>query len=157
MRRNRPPSSGGFSQRRFSVPAAPPRSPGVSGLPMPSSEPTWPAKPCLRRKCFGGRWSWSSSTANPARLLPGNAQSVSAITVQLLQAASEIAGGDAALAKHLGISERLLARFMAGHRELPDPLLLRAGDIFLGDPQSPAPSASEVAPPLFPGVQNVDR
>src|SRR5258706_5419667 len=126
MRRNRPPSSGGFSQRRFSVPAAPPRSPGVSALPIPNSEPTWPAKPCLRRKCFGGRWSWSSSTASPARLLPGNAQSVSAITVQLLRAASEIAGGDAPLAKHLGINERLLARFMAGHWQPARPLLLSA-------------------------------
>ena len=71
---------------------------------------------------------------------------MSAITVQLLQVASEIAGGDAALAKDLGISERLLARFMAGHRELPDPLLLRAVDIVLADRQSRLPSASELAP-----------
>src|SRR5260221_8165333 len=137
MRRNRPPSSGGFSQRRFSVPAAPPRSRGVSALPIPSSEPTWPAKPCHRRKCFGGRWSWSSSSASPARLLPGNAQSVSAITVQLLQAASEIAGGDAALAKHLGVSERLLARFMAGHPGLPHPLRLTCVGLVLEGPPLP--------------------
>jgi DNA-binding transcriptional regulator YdaS (Cro superfamily) len=58
---------------------------------------------------------------------------VSATTVKLLQAASEIVGGDEALANHLGISERLLSRFMADRRELPDQLLLRAVDIVFAD------------------------
>src|SRR5437764_392889 len=70
---------------------------------------------------------------------------VSAITVQLLQAASEIAGGEAALARQLGISERLLARFMADRREMPDRLLLRAVDIVLADRQSRSPPGSQLA------------
>ena len=66
---------------------------------------------------------------------------MSATTVQLLQVASEILGSDAALAKHLGIGETLLARFMEDTRELPDGLLLRAVDIILGDRQSRLPPA----------------
>jgi DNA-binding transcriptional regulator YdaS (Cro superfamily) len=58
---------------------------------------------------------------------------VSATTVKLLQAASEIVGGEAALANRLGISERLLSRFMADRRELPDHLLLRAVDIVFAE------------------------
>lgn len=66
---------------------------------------------------------------------------MSATTVQLLQVASEIVGGDAALARHLGIGETLLARFMDDSRELPDGLLLRAVDIILSDRQSRLPPA----------------
>jgi DNA-binding transcriptional regulator YdaS (Cro superfamily) len=51
----------------------------------------------------------------------------------LLRAASEIAGGDDALARHLGISHTLLARFISDSTELPDVLLLRAVDIVLGN------------------------
>jgi hypothetical protein len=69
--------------------------------------------------------------------LPGAAWSaadaVSASTVKLLRAASEIAGGDRALAEHLGIGETLLAKFMDDSVELPDRLLLRAVDIILAD------------------------
>ena len=54
---------------------------------------------------------------------------MSTTTTALLKAASEIAGGNIALAKELGIGERLLAKFMAGVFELPDQLLLRAVDI----------------------------
>jgi len=53
----------------------------------------------------------------------------------LLQAAGEIVGGHRALARHLGIGETLLTKFMAGGQELPDPLLLRAVDIILADRQ----------------------
>lgn len=67
---------------------------------------------------------------------------MSATTVQLLQAASEIAGGNKALALELGISESLLRRFMSDARELPDGLLLRAVDIILADrlARQPAPA-----------------
>ena len=58
---------------------------------------------------------------------------MSATIVQLLQAASEIVGGNRALAIQLGISEALLRRFLADARELPDGLLLRAVDIILAD------------------------
>lgn len=61
------------------------------------------------------------------------AVAVSASTVKLLRAASEIAGGDRALAEHLGIGETLLAKFMEDSVELPDRLLLRAVDIILAD------------------------
>jgi DNA-binding transcriptional regulator YdaS (Cro superfamily) len=65
---------------------------------------------------------------------------VSATTVKLLQVASEIVGGDEALAKRLGISERLLSRFGADRLELPDHLLLRAVDIVIAERQSRLPS-----------------
>jgi hypothetical protein len=61
---------------------------------------------------------------------------VSATTVKLLRAASEIVGGDKALADHLCIGEALLARYMADERVLPDPLLLRAVDVILEDRKS---------------------
>lgn len=64
---------------------------------------------------------------------------MSATTIKLLQTASEIVGGDAALADRLGISERLLARFMADRIELPDQLLLLAVDIVVADRQSRLP------------------
>jgi hypothetical protein len=70
---------------------------------------------------------------------------VSATTVRLLQAASEISGGGRALAGRLGISEALLSRFMADLRELPDPLLLRAVDIILADRQARLPGILPVA------------
>lgn len=68
---------------------------------------------------------------------------MSATTVRLLKAASEIAGGDRALAERLGVSEALLGKFLADSLQLPDPVLLRAVDIILADRQA-AP------PPLVP-------
>jgi hypothetical protein len=56
--------------------------------------------------------------------------------VQLLRAASEVVGGNRALAGRLGISEALLAKFVADTLELPDPLLLCAVDIILAERQS---------------------
>ena len=61
---------------------------------------------------------------------------MSATTVKLLRAASEIVGGDKALADWLGVSETLLARYLADERVLPDPLLLRAVDVILEDRRS---------------------
>lgn len=61
---------------------------------------------------------------------------MSATTVRLLQAASEILGGDKALAERLGIGETLLSKLLADSPELPDPLLLRAVDIIIADRQS---------------------
>ncbi len=83
---------------------------------------------------------------------------MSATTVQLLQVASEIVGGDAALARHLGIGETLLARFMDDSRELPDALLLRAVDIILTDRQSRLPPAGRtgILPPTPDVAQNPD-
>ena len=57
-------------------------------------------------------------------------------TVRLLQAAAEVVGGEKALAKELGISEKLLSRFMTEFISLPDPLFLRAVDIVLDRQQS---------------------
>ena len=68
---------------------------------------------------------------------------MSATTVRLLKAASEIVGGDRRLADHLGIDETLLAKFMADHRELPDGLLLRTVDIILAERQSGLPVAGQ--------------
>ena len=70
---------------------------------------------------------------------------MSATTIKLLQTASEIVGGDAALANRLGISERLLARFMADRIELPDQLLLLTVDIVVADRQSRLPLTSHLA------------
>jgi hypothetical protein len=60
---------------------------------------------------------------------------MSVTTVALLRAASEIAGGEKALAECLGVSETMLAKFMADSFELPDLLLLRAVDLILANRQ----------------------
>jgi hypothetical protein len=57
-------------------------------------------------------------------------------TVRLLQAAADVVGGEKALARELGISEKLLSRFMTDFISLPDPLFLRAVDIVLDRQQS---------------------
>jgi hypothetical protein len=78
---------------------------------------------------------------------------VSATTVKLLQVAAEIVGGEEALAARLGISERMLVRFLTDSRELPDALLLRAVDIVLAD--HPRPPANElVLVPQGPGHES---
>lgn len=58
---------------------------------------------------------------------------MSTTTTRLLQAAAEIAGGKEAVARRLGITEALLADFMADRLTLPDTLLLRTVDIILED------------------------
>jgi hypothetical protein len=76
---------------------------------------------------------------------------VSATTVQLLRAASEIVGGNKALAERLGVGETLLALFLGDMRELPDRLLLRAVDIILADRQGPVPNQPAAnSPPNSP-------
>ncbi len=84
---------------------------------------------------------------------------MSATTVRLLEAASEIVGGEAALARYLGIGETLLGRFMEDTRELPDGLLLRAVDIILSDRQSRLPPAGRtgILPPKDDVAQNPDH
>jgi hypothetical protein len=57
-------------------------------------------------------------------------------TVRLLRAAADVVGGEKALARELGISEKLLSRFMADFISLPDPLFLRVVDIILDHQQS---------------------
>lgn len=64
---------------------------------------------------------------------------MSATTVQLLRAASEIVGGNKALAERLGIGDTLLSVYMSDMRELPDRLLLLAVDIILADRQASDP------------------
>ena len=74
---------------------------------------------------------------------------MSATSLKLLQTASEIVGGDRALARHLGIGDALLSKLLAGTQELPDYLLLRAVDIILADREtqfSPGQSTSEGQP-----------
>ena len=74
-------------------------------------------------------------------------------TVRLLQAAADIVGGKKALANELGISEKLLAKFMADSISLPDALYLRAVDIVFSHQQfelglpglSPASSSEDPA------------
>lgn len=77
---------------------------------------------------------------------------MSATTVRLLEAASDILGGHAALARELRIGETLLARFMDDSRELPDTLLLRAVDIILADRQSRLPANPRTGT-LSPGAE----
>jgi hypothetical protein len=71
---------------------------------------------------------------------------MSACTVRLLNAASEIVGGPGALAERLGIDESLLAKFMGDTRPLPDPLLLKAVDIILADRQARSFAEQATAP-----------
>lgn len=52
-------------------------------------------------------------------------------SAKLLQAASEMAGGDQALAQRLGIDQALLSRLMAGEQALPEQVLLRTVDIIM--------------------------
>jgi hypothetical protein len=61
---------------------------------------------------------------------------MSITTLELLKAAAEVAGGDNALARALGITPTVLGRYMDGSRPLPDALLLRAVDIILADRQN---------------------
>ncbi len=62
---------------------------------------------------------------------------------KLLQAASEIVGGDQRLAECLGIGEALLAKFISGRLVLPDALLLHSVDIVLRDRQGSRIADSE--------------
>ena len=71
-------------------------------------------------------------------------RNVSATTVAVLEAASQIVGGNRALAENLGVSELLLGKFLTNCRELPDVLLLRAVDIILADRQASAAKGERV-------------
>lgn len=64
---------------------------------------------------------------------------MSTTTVKLLRAASEIVGGEDALAERLGVGKTLFSKFARGAVELPDVLLLRAMDIILADRLAAAP------------------
>ena len=70
---------------------------------------------------------------------------MSATITRVLKAAAEIVGGNRELARSLGISEGLLARFMADKHAVPDSLLLHAVDIILLDRQSQAAPAGQAA------------
>jgi len=70
---------------------------------------------------------------------------VSTTSARILQTASEIVGGNEALAERLGIGLRALAMFMENRRHLPDSLLLRVVDIILDDRQSRIALAGQAA------------
>ena len=55
---------------------------------------------------------------------------MSTTSIKIIQAASEIVGGDEALAERLGIGHHALAMFMEGRRHLPDALLLRVASYY---------------------------
>lgn len=57
-------------------------------------------------------------------------------TTKLLRAASEMVGGDTALARRLGIDEALLSTLMSGQYELPERVLLGVVDIILAKHES---------------------
>ena len=61
---------------------------------------------------------------------------MSTTAVKLLRAASEIVGGEDALAERLGVGKTLFSKFARGVVELPDGLLLRAMDIILAERRS---------------------
>ena len=65
--------------------------------------------------------------------VPGVLVGVSATTAKLLAAASEVVGGDDALAECLGVSYARMCGFLADRIALPDELLLKAVDIILED------------------------
>jgi len=58
-------------------------------------------------------------------------------TAHVLRAATEIFGGEAALAKHLNIGELLIRAYIEERRPLPDFLLLRAVDVVLENIKRP--------------------
>jgi len=64
---------------------------------------------------------------------------------RLLRAASELVGGDKALAERLGITELVLSRLMTGQDELPDPVLLGVVDIIVASHDSRVTWPSEAA------------
>jgi hypothetical protein len=81
---------------------------------------------------------------------------MSATITKVLQAAAEIVGGNRELARSLGISEGLLAKFMADRHPVPDSLLLHAVDIILLDRQSRAvPTGQAAAQPSQEAMGNV--
>lgn len=59
-----------------------------------------------------------------------------ASAVRLLRAASELVGGDKALAERLGIAESVLSQLMSGQGELSDPVLLGVVDIIVASHDS---------------------
>jgi len=70
---------------------------------------------------------------------------MSQATVRLLQAASDIVGGQGALAEHLNITDLLLQAYIEERRPLPDFLLLRTVDIVLEHANKhPLKAASQV-------------
>ena len=72
---------------------------------------------------------------------------MSTTSVKILQAASEIAGSDEALAERLGIGHYALAVYLEDRRELPDSLLLRVVDVILEDRQSRLALSGQPASP----------
>ncbi len=73
---------------------------------------------------------------------------MSTTSIRIIQAASEIVGGDEALAERLGIGHHALAMFKEGRRHLPDALLLRVVDIILEDRQTRIGVAGEATSPV---------
>jgi len=72
---------------------------------------------------------------------------------RLLRAACQAAGGTAALAERLGISQTMLERFMAGTFPVPDRVLLVAVDVMLQEREARLPGPPPDAPP-GPGAED---
>jgi hypothetical protein len=79
---------------------------------------------------------------------------MSEATVRLLQAAAEILGSEAALARHLNIGELLLRAYLEERRPLPDFLLLRAVDVVLESVKR-LPAKPAAAPAVNEPEQNL--
>jgi hypothetical protein len=60
-----------------------------------------------------------------------NGQPMNLTAVKLLQAAAEFVGGEKQLAVRLDIAPSLLGKLMAGHYDVPKPLVFRAVEILL--------------------------
>lgn len=67
--------------------------------------------------------------------------------VKLLRAASDLAGGDEALARRLRIDPALLSTLMSGQHELPESVLLATVDILLAGQESAPSGPGEAAQP----------
>lgn len=80
-----------------------------------------------------------------------NQHPTGASAVRLLRAASELVGGDKALAERLGIAESGLSRVMSGQDELSDPVLLGVVDIVVASHDSQVTWPREAA---VPGVHD---
>jgi hypothetical protein len=80
----------------------------------------------------------------------GAASQAGSTKSRLLHAACELAGGSAALAARLGVSEAMLRKYMSGVFSMPDNLLLRAVDLLLEEREQSA----ELAPPPAPSTHN---
>jgi len=75
---------------------------------------------------------------------------MSSTAPRLLQAASEVAGGIQPLARRLGISQPMLAKYMSGALPVPDAILLHAVDMLLEERDAALGPPTAAAVPARP-------